>query len=160
MAKGFRSPPKIDSCLAHTHTQFASSLPCGDWQGMRFGSESVAVNTQLCLSASEDFDFLLTAWHIGVWGRQQRAWVWGEEGPVRGGREKLCRDMLALCVPTCGRLSHCCFFSLSGTPWGGCFYLLLVDRLNHKLQQLRRGFSPPSKRVAGFRAEFLKNGNV
>lgn len=30
----------------------------------------MAVNTQLCLSASEDFDFHLTAQHTGVSGRR------------------------------------------------------------------------------------------
>lgn len=49
----------------------------------------MAVNTQLCLSASEDFDFHLTAQHTGVSGRQGRAWVWGEGGPgCRGGNAR------------------------------------------------------------------------
>lgn len=157
-----------------TRTQFAPSLPCGDWQGIRFGSESVAVNTQLCLSASEDFDFHLTAQHTGVSGRQGRAWVWGEGGPgsggrecqvwgeggrARGGREQLCRALLDPCVSACWGLSHRCEFPLSGTPWGGCFGLLLVDKLNHQLQQLGK-VSPPSKKVTGSRAEFLKNDDL
>lgn len=61
MAKGCRSPPKIDPRLAHTHTVCPQPASQGDWQGVQFGSESLAVNTQLCLFASEELDFHLTA---------------------------------------------------------------------------------------------------
>lgn len=52
----------------------------------------MAVNTQLCLSASEDFDFHLTAQHAGVSGRQggpgcgERVGLGGGEGVPGVGR--------------------------------------------------------------------------
>jgi hypothetical protein len=78
MAQGCRSPPEIDPLLAHIHSLPPACL-ARRLAGTRFGSESVAVNTQLCLSASEEFGFQLTARHTGVWGKQL-GWWWEEAG--------------------------------------------------------------------------------
>lgn len=80
----------------------------------------MAVNTQLCLSASEEFDFHLTARRTGVWRRQKRAWVVGREAGERR-REKLCRAR----APCVGRLSHGWVFSPRGHSVGEGFWAAL-----------------------------------
>lgn len=67
---------------------------------MRFGSESVAVNTQLCLSASQEF----FTWLLGTSGSGD-----GRGGLVRGGGAVL----HSLAVPSVRRLSHGCIFFFS-----------------------------------------------
>lgn len=77
--KGLRSPPKIDPCLAHTHS-LPLACPTGRLAGMRSGWKSAARNTQLSPSASEDLEFQSAAWHTGVWERQEHLGAEGREG--------------------------------------------------------------------------------
>lgn len=78
--KGLRSPPKIDPCLAQTHSLPPACLT-GRLARMRSGSKSAAVNTQLGPSASEDLDFQLTACTLGSGkGRNSGVGVEGRQG--------------------------------------------------------------------------------
>lgn len=122
MAKGCRSLPEIDFPPGTRRHSLPPACLAGDWQGMRFGSESVAVNTQLCLSASEEFDFHLTARRTGVWRRQKRAWVVGREG----WREEAGEALQSTC-PMRGEAESRLGFLSEGTLCGGgvwgCFGL-------------------------------------
>lgn len=143
MAKGCRSAPEIASHLAHPSTV------CPQPASRETGRDAIWIGITGCKHTAVPFClmgvFHLAARHTGVWGRQEKPGVGEREG--RPEEEGVVVQSLA--VPWVRRLSHCRISSRVGTPRGGRFWLLLVDRLNHQLGV------PPSKRTGS-----VKNDNL